>query len=109
MFETIKIGTEAHEDINTLAYSSPTYSAAPKMSTMFLDPSLGMPLRTGSSWTVKKEPKFSIHELCPEWGYTNDSTKVNSSISQIFNCNDIFLGDVTMLCILSFCCSTHDY
>ncbi|KNA07050.1 hypothetical protein SOVF_175580 isoform A [Spinacia oleracea] len=68
--------TEAAKDTDTLVYSSQLYPATPELSTMLLDPSLGKSLGTDLSLTVAKEQRFSIHEISPEWGFTNDSTKV---------------------------------
>ena len=46
------------------------------MSTKLLDRSLGMPLEANPSLTIAKEQRFTIHEISPEWGFTNDLTKV---------------------------------
>ncbi|CAO2828977.1 unnamed protein product [Amaranthus hypochondriacus] len=76
-FGSLTIGkwTGAYKEMNTLS-SSTTYSATPELSTMFLDPSFRMFLGTGSGLTVPKEQKFTIREICPEWGFADDSTKV---------------------------------
>lgn len=56
--------------------SSKMYTATTDMSTLLLDPSFGMPLEVDSSLTVAKDQRFTIHEISPEWGFTDDSTKV---------------------------------
>lgn len=70
------IGTEASKDMDILAYSSQIYCATPELSNMLLDPSLHASLGTDLSLTVAKEQRFTIREISPEWGFTDEFTKV---------------------------------
>lgn len=101
MFATVEIGTGADKETNTLYSSSQTYSATPELSTMFLDPSFGVSVGTGSGLTVPKEQKFIIREICPEWGFADDSTKVHLRLSQILNSNNIW----GCHCVVHECCT----
>ncbi|KAK9751182.1 hypothetical protein RND81_02G248100 [Saponaria officinalis] len=69
-------GIEAAKGPSSLAYSSQLYPVSSESSMMLLDPSVGVPIATGSSLTVAKEQRFTIREISPEWGFVNDSTKV---------------------------------
>lgn len=68
--------TEAAKDTDILAYSSSIYSSTPKLSTMLLDPNLGLSLDSDVGLTIAKEQRFTIREISPESGFTDDSTKV---------------------------------
>lgn len=68
-----ELGTSGAGNVH-ITSSAQTYTAAPELSTMFLDSSLG-PL-ADSSLTVAKEQIFTIREISPEWGFSSDCTKV---------------------------------
>ncbi|ONK58514.1 uncharacterized protein A4U43_C09F13860 [Asparagus officinalis] len=52
-----------------------TYSS--DFSTMWFDQGqFGIPLRDDSSLTVAEKQRFSIREICPEWAFSSEPTKV---------------------------------
>lgn len=37
---------------------------------------IGVPLQATPSPTISKKQKFTLHEISPNWGYANETTKV---------------------------------
>lgn len=44
--------------------------------TIFYQDHIGVPLEADLRLTVAQKQKFAIHEISPDWGYANESTKV---------------------------------
>lgn len=75
VLDAFTTGAEGPKDLRVPAYISQNYTTL-EMSTKLLDRGLGMPLEANPSLTLAKEQRFTIHEISPEWGFTNDPTKV---------------------------------
>ncbi|KAJ8451509.1 hypothetical protein Cgig2_018143 [Carnegiea gigantea] len=69
-------GAQGPKYMRVPAYISQNHTATLEMSKNLLDRSLGMPLEANPSLTIAKEQRFTIHEISPEWGFTNDPTKI---------------------------------
>uniref|UniRef100_A0A7C9ALR5 CG-1 domain-containing protein n=1 Tax=Opuntia streptacantha TaxID=393608 RepID=A0A7C9ALR5_OPUST len=76
VLDAFTTGAEGLKDLRVSAYVSPNFTATPEMSTKLLERSLGMPFGANPCLTIAKEQRFTIHEISPEWGFTNDPTKV---------------------------------
>lgn len=38
---------------------------------------IGVPLQAAPSSTISQKQKFTLHEISPDWGYANETTKVS--------------------------------
>lgn len=45
---------------------------------VFPQDQIGVPLQATPSSTISGRQKFTLHEISPDWGYANETTKVYS-------------------------------
>ena len=70
------------QEAETFRFSAPPhavnyYEANPyQYSEMFQQDQIGVPLQATPSSTISNNYKFTLHEISPDWGYANETTKV---------------------------------